>query len=308
MSTTASFSVPSVSAPAASRPGWLPASLFPFESRFLSLDGHRVHYVDEGSGPVLLMLHGNPTWSFSYRHLLSLLRDRFRCIALDYPGFGLSEAASDFDFLPEHQAEVVARFVDALGLSRYSLVAQDWGGPIGLSVAARHPERIDALVLGNTWAWPVDHEPHFTRFSEMMGGRLGGVAIRTLNAFVNVMIPMGTRLRRLSRDEMRCYRAPMGTAARREATHVFPRAIVGSTPWLRTVDASLASLADKPLLLCWATDDIAFREEERRGFEARFPCNRTVVLKGAGHFVQEDAPEAIADAVRSFFAETVAAR
>lgn len=287
------------------RPDWLLPSLFPFESRFVELDGHRVHYVDEGDGPVLLFLHGNPTWSFAYRHLVSLLSDRFRCIALDYPGFGLSTAAPGYGATPESHAAVVARFVDALELRRFAIFAHDWGGPIGLHVATRMPERITALCLGNTWAWPVDHIPHFTRFSAAMGGALGGVAIRSLNAFVNLMIPLGVRVRRLSRDEMRCYRAPLATPARRAATHVLPRAIVASTPWLRDLDAALPRLADKPLLLTWPTADIAFRDEERRGFERRFPNHRVVLLEGAGHFLQEDAPEAIASAIRAFWSERV---
>ncbi|MDQ4093086.1 MAG: alpha/beta fold hydrolase, partial [Actinomycetota bacterium] len=86
------------------RPGWVDEELFPFESRFAELDGHLVHYVDEGSGPIMLMLHGNPTWSFVYRDVIRSLRSRFRCIALDYPGFGLSEAAAGYRYSPEEHA------------------------------------------------------------------------------------------------------------------------------------------------------------------------------------------------------------
>ncbi|MPY79897.1 MAG: alpha/beta fold hydrolase, partial [Actinophytocola sp.] len=108
---------------AGARPSWVDDDLFPFESRFVELDGHVVHYVDEGSGPILLMLHGNPTWSFVYRQVIESLRDRFRCIALDYPGFGLSVAAPGYRYLPEEHAAVVVSFLDRLGLSRATLVA-----------------------------------------------------------------------------------------------------------------------------------------------------------------------------------------
>ena len=112
----------------------VPERLFPFEHKYLSLDnGTRIHYVDEGEGEILLMLHGNPSWSFLYRKMITNLKHKFRCIALDYPGFGLSEAPPDFSFLPREHSHVVERFVDELGLKNMTIVVQDWGGPIGLS-------------------------------------------------------------------------------------------------------------------------------------------------------------------------------
>src|SRR5271165_6586253 len=114
------------------RPGWVDDQLFPFQSHFVEIGGHTVHYVDEGSGPLLLMLHGNPTWSFVYRQVITSLRDRFRCVAPDYPGFGLSVAAPGYGYLPEEHAEVLLAFIDRLDLSAATLVVQDWGGPIGI--------------------------------------------------------------------------------------------------------------------------------------------------------------------------------
>jgi haloalkane dehalogenase len=123
----------------ADRPAWVDDELFPFESRFVDIDGHRVHYVDEGSGPTLLFLHGNPTWSFDYSKVIQSLRTEFRCVAVDYPGFGLSVAAPGYRYLPTEHAEVIDRFVAALGLSG--------AGPIGLATVQRRPEAFDRLVL-----------------------------------------------------------------------------------------------------------------------------------------------------------------
>lgn len=290
------------------RPDWLTKDLFPFESRFTEIAGHTIHYVDEGSGPTLLMLHGNPTWSFVYRHMIGLLRDRFRCVAVDYPGFGLSVASEGCDHLPESHMAVVESFVDHLGLTDFTPVVQDWGGPIGLGLAGRQPERVRALVILNTWAWPVADDPHFVRFSGLMGGAIGGFAIRNFNAFVNVMIPMGTPRRKLSAEAMQAYRRPMSTRSRREATHIFPRAIVGSTPFLATVEAGLAGISDKPVLLCWGDKDIAFREKERARFAATFPRSKTVPLPGAGHYVQEESPAEIAGAIRGWWPKDVEGR
>ena len=184
------------------RPSWLDERLFPFRSRFLELDGCRVHYVDEGEGPPLLLLHGNPTWAFLYRNVIGGLRDRFRCVALDYPGFGLSSAREGYGYTPAEHADIVERFLLALDLSNTTLMVQDWGGPIGLGVAARHPRRFRALVVGNTWAWPVNGNLLFELFSRFVGGPPGGFLIRNFNAFVNLLVPAGVRRVRLPKEVM----------------------------------------------------------------------------------------------------------
>ena len=171
------------------RPVWPDESLFPFQNHFVELDGCRVHYVDEGEGPPLLLLHGNPTWSFLYRNIIKGLRDRYRCVALDYPGFGLSTAPEDYRFTPAEHARTVEQFLLDLDLSEVTMMVQDWGGPIGLGVAGRHPERFHGLVVSNTWGWPVNGDPHFERFSKLMGGSLGRFFIRNFNAFVNLLVP-----------------------------------------------------------------------------------------------------------------------
>lgn len=142
---------------------------FPFTSRFIDVSGSRIHYVDEGTGPVFLMLHGNPTWSFLFRKLIVLLRDRFRCIAPDLPGFGLSTATSGSAYLPEEHARVIAAFVDGLGLETLTPVVHDWGGPIGFHVDGLDPNRIELLVIGNTWSWPVNGDFHFEHTFPIQG-------------------------------------------------------------------------------------------------------------------------------------------
>jgi haloalkane dehalogenase len=275
------------------RPPWVDARLFPFESRFLEVDGNLVHYVDEGEGPVLLMLHGNPTWGFLFRDLIAGLRDRFRCVAPDLPGFGLSRARAGYGFTPAEHAEVIRRFVSDQDLHGMTLFVQDWGGPIGLHAVSREPHRCEALVIGNTWAWPVDTDPHFTRFSRIMGGPVGRLAIRHANAFVNLLVPAGHRRRRLSGAEMAMYRRPFPTRASRMPTNVFPREILGSTAWLREVEAGLPLLAHLPALILWGARDFAFRAQERRRFEAAFPHHRTHVIAEAGHYLWADAPESV---------------
>lgn len=282
------------------RPEWVSDELFPFSSRFLELDGHRVHYVDEGAGPVLLMLHGNPTWSFVYRDVIRRLRADFRCVALDLPGFGLSEAADGYRFLPEEHAAVTHAFLERLDLSGVTLVAHDWGGPIGLSAVERSPHRFGALVLANTFGWPVNGDLHFELFSRTVGGLVGRELVRRLNLFVNVVLPAAHLRRRPSAAEMRHYRRALSTRRRRHATAVLPHAITSSRAFLAEVEGGLAGLRHLPTLLLWGDGDIAFRERERQRWATELPDATTVTLPGAGHYVQSDAPEEFADALRNW--------
>src|SRR5262249_31622640 len=136
------------------RPAWISSELYPFESHYAEIDGASVNYVDEGSGPPLLLLHGNPTWSFLYPEIIKGLNHRYRCIAPDHPGFGLSQAPAGYGFTPAEHAAVLEKLVTQLDLSDVTMMVQDWGGPIGFRVATNHPERFAGFVIGNTWAWP----------------------------------------------------------------------------------------------------------------------------------------------------------
>lgn len=283
------------------RPAWVDGKLFPFESRFLEADGNVVHYVDEGRGPVLLMLHGNPTWSFVYRDVITALSGSFRCVALDYPGFGLSTPAPGYQFHPSDHAQVVADFIDRLDLRDATLVAQDWGGPIGVSAVLRRRDCFSGLVLGNTWAWPVNGDLHFEVFSHLMGGIVGRQLIRHFNLFVNVMIPAGHRRRRVTAAEMTHYRSALPTPQRRTPSAVFPRDITAARTFLADLERGLPSLGNLPALIIWGDADVAFREKERRRWESVLPNHRTVVLAGAGHYLQSDAPAEFADAISAWW-------
>ncbi|MCU1279358.1 MAG: alpha/beta hydrolase [bacterium] len=287
------------------RPAWLPQDLFPPPSHFVDVLGCRVHYVDQGAGPTLLMLHGNPTYSFVYRHLIAGLADRFRCIALDYPGFGLSTARNGYGYTPGEHAAVVSAFVQSLDLSDVTLVVQDWGGPIGLGFAGRHPERIRALVIGNTWAWPLNGEPLFEIVGRVAGGPLGGFLARNFNVFVNLFLPLGIRRKRLSARELAAYRGPFPTRAAREPTHIFPRQALAARDYLARVRDDLPKLSSLPVLFVWGDRDGALNERKRHRFEELLPNHRTVILRGASHFIQEDAPDEIAAALRAWWAECV---
>jgi haloalkane dehalogenase len=281
------------------RPAWIPAALYPFESRYAELDGATVHYVDEGAGPPLLLLHGNPTWSFLYREIIKGLRDSYRCVAPDHPGFGLSRAAASYGYRPREHAQVLEQLVERLDLRDVTLMVQDWGGPIGFAVATRHPDRFSRFVIGNTWAWPKG-DVGTQIFSRVLGGPVGGYLILKRNFFVEKILPGNVKRTKLSPEVMAAYRGPFPTADSRRPLQVFPREILASKPFLAEIEQALPKLRDRPALLVWPTKDIAFREPERKRWEQLFPDHRTVILDGAGHYIQEDAPEDIIAAIRAW--------
>jgi haloalkane dehalogenase len=281
------------------RPEWVPSRLYPFEDRYVDLDGSTVHYIDEGSGPTLLFLHGNPTWSFLYRDIIIALRSEYRCVALDYPGFGLSSASAGYGFTAAEHADVVGRFVAELDLTEATMMVQDWGGPIGFAVATRQPERFSRFVIANTWAWPKS-DPGTQVFSRFLGGPIGRYLIEHRNFFVEKILPGNIKRRRLSADEMNAYRGPFPTPSSRRPVAVFPREILGSRQLLAEIERGLAALSDRPALIVWPTRDVAFRVPERKRWETVFPTHETVLLEGAGHYAQEDAAAEIVSAILAF--------
>ncbi len=284
------------------RPDWVDGSLYPFEPRWIRAGGALVHHVDVGSGPPLLMLHGNPTWSFLYRGIIAGLRDRFRCIAIDLPGFGLSPAPAGFGFRAAEHADVVAAVIHELDLDSYVLMAQDWGGPIGLAAGGRRPDRVAGLVLGNTWAWPMaGYRPLAYAWALGIGGVPGRFAVEHGNLFVEgaLLLGFGRRPDAAVREH---YRRPFPTAASRKPTWMFAREVTGASSFLEhQAAAGLRALRDRPALLPWGDRDLVFRASDRDRLAAALPRATVHPLRGAGHFIQEDAPDEIVAAVRSWW-------
>ncbi|MEW8437139.1 MAG: alpha/beta fold hydrolase [Candidatus Thiodiazotropha taylori] len=272
--------------------------LFPYQPHYLNTkNGARIHYIDEGQGPVLLLLHGNPTWSFLYRNIITELKGEFRLIAPDYPGFGLSTAPEGYGFTAAEQAQTISELVQQLDLLNVTVMVQDWGGPIGFNVALNNPERIKGFVIGNTWAWPLERTGHKV-FSTLMGGWPGQFSEWCCNGIVRFFMAKGV-VTGLSDEELAIYLAPFAGQSRSQV-HIFPAQLWDAQAFLGKVYQNLPSLSDRPALLVWGTQDFAFQDPERSRFESIFPNHKTVLLENAGHFIQEDAPSEIADAIRNW--------
>ena len=271
---------------------------YPFESHFVEAAGARLHYFDEGAGPVLLMLHGNPAWSYLYVRLALLLRNDFRCVAIDLPGFGLSTPPVDFSYEPRDHAQIVAAAIEALDLRGATLIAHDWGGPIGIAATRATGDRITRWRLGNTWAWPVNGDWHFDWFSKLLGGPIGRFAAEKFAVFVNVILPSSMRRRKLTPAELQAFRAPFAGLQSRRGMHVFPRAITGAGGWLAELERYVSEFKGD-IALIWPDGDIAFRERELAHWLRLRPEAGVTALKTCGHFLWLEAPEDCAAALRA---------
>jgi haloalkane dehalogenase len=273
-------------------------TLFPFESKWFQSSVGQLHYIDEGSGAPILFLHGNPTWSFLYRGIVIRLRKSFRCIAVDYPGFGLSPHPQGYGYRAEEHAEVVTEFVRGLALENLTIMGQDWGGPIGMRTALNQPDRIRALVMGNTWYWPAT-TLMMQGFSWVMSTNYVQGQIYKKNLFVERIMPWAVKYP-LPEEVMAHYRGPLQTIDSRAGVAEFPREITRAGSWLRRIEADVPEiLGDRPLLLTWGMHDPAFPASNMDRFRTDFTDVRVTRLD-AKHYIQEDAPAEIAEAIESF--------
>ena len=277
--------------------------LYPFTSRWFDSTHGQMHYIDEGAGPPIVFCHGNPTWSFLYRDIITRLRDQFRCIAPDYLGFGLSDRPLGYGYTIEEHATVVGELVDHLKLDGYVTMGQDWGGPISMAVDTARADRVRGIVLGNTWFWPAD-DPRMKLFSKVMSSRPMQRAILNKNFFVERLIPMGTS-RTLTPREMAHYRGVQPSADARKGVAVMPKQILAARPLLDRLARDVpATLGAKSALLVWGMKDFGFRPKRMiPRMRATFPNHVLVQLPAANHYIQEDAPDRIAAAIIKRFGQ-----
>ena len=285
------------------RPDWVSDEMFPFESRFFeTADGHRMHYVDEGEGAPIVFIHGNPAWSFEFRHLIRELRGEYRCIAPDHVGFGLSSRSSDGeDYHPAAHARRFAELLEYLDVRDATLFMTDWGGPIGLDFARRRPERVKRIVIANTWCWSVAYDGHFVRFSWFMGSWVGQFMIKRLNCFVNKVVPkaIGNKTA-ITPEMMRHYRSALPNSAARNACAALPGHIIGASDWLEEIWTDREKFAGKPSLVFWGLKDIAFRRRELERWQTNLIDCQVHEFEDCGHFLAEEAPERVLPELRAF--------
>jgi len=287
---------------------------YPFEPKHLDLGGHRMHFVDEGGDEVvrtdpLVMLHGNPTWSFFFRRLITALSPHYRCIAPDHIGMGLSDKPEDKAYsygLPQRVADL-EKLLDHLDVKKdITLVLHDWGGMIGMAYAVRHPERIARLIVFNTAAFHMPRGKHLPwQIAICRKQLLGAMLVRGFNRFSVGAVHHCVRRRPLTPAVRAAYLAPYDNYANRIAVHRFIQDIPikpSDTGYLNVthVETNLARFADLPALICWGMRDFVFDADYLNAWLGHLPRAELHRYETAGHYLLEDAHEEIIPAVGDF--------
>jgi len=282
------------------RPIWLDKNEYPFESNFFSTPYGNIQYIDEGTGDPIVFVPGNPSWSFEARNMIKILSKQYRCIAVDHLGFGLSDKPLDFSYLPQEHAKNLDALLESLNLERITMVVGDWGGPIGLSYAIRHPEKIKSIIITNTWLWSVKNDLYYQGFSGFMGGPIGRWLIQRQNFFAQTVVSMAFGDKsKLTPHIHKHYLEQFSNPEERKGNWVFPKQIIGASDWLESLWNQRNLLNDKVAVIAWGAKDIAFREKELKTWISAFPKARVMRFPNSGHFIPEENPSELADAIRN---------
>ncbi len=288
------------------------AELYPFQGKFLTIGPHRLHYLDEGQGDPVVMVHGNPTWSFYYRNLALRLRDRYRVVVPDHIGCGLSDKPDDtrYSYTLRQRVDDLAALLDHLGLrERVTLVVHDWGGMIGMAWASRFPERVARLVIMNTAAFPMPAAKKFP-FGLWLARNtaLGALLVRGCNAFSLGASFVGCKVNPLPARLRKAYRAPYNSWANRIATLRFVQDIPlkeGDPGYEIVADCArgLHRFAKLPIFIAWGERDFVFSNEFLDVWLEHFPSAELHRFPAHGHYILEDAAAELLPAIDAFLAK-----
>lgn len=286
--------------------------LFPFSPHYMKNGGFRYHYVDEGSGDPVVMVHGNPTWSFYYRRLIQALSPEYRTLAPDHIGCGLSEkpAGDQYAYTLSRRVADFERFLDYLGLrENITLVLHDWGGMIGMAWAVKHPERIARIVLMNTAAFfPPRGKKLPIRLRLVRNLKwVSTPAVLGGNLFAQSALYMAVKKPLLHAVKSGLI-APYNSWKNRIATLQFVldipvRKTDSAFGLVTSVSNRLSTLDHVPVLICWGAHDFVFDLDYFNEWRQRFPKAQSHLFQDAGHYVLEDAPERLIGLVKPFMAQ-----
>lgn len=285
--------------------------LYPFESHYLDIGDHQYHYLDEGKGEPVLMLHGNPSWSFYYRELVKRLSPNYHCLVPDHIGMGLSDKPGDDAYsytLPQRVRDLEA-FLEARGIhENITLVLHDWGGAIGMSYARRHPDAIKKIVLLNTSAFHLPETKPFPLMLQLTRTWLGAFAVRGFNAFNGGSTLIGTRRKPMSAEIRRAYTAPYDTWENRIGTLRFVQDIPlrkgdPGYDYVEDLQDHLHLFRETPVMIAWGLKDIVFDKYFLNKWLEYLPHAQVHRFEDCGHYVLEDAQEEIGALVEDFLAK-----
>ncbi len=279
---------------------WLDTSEYPFASNYFNIHGLNLHYIDEGQGETLLFVHGTPSWSFDFRHIIRELKTDFRCVAIDHIGFGLSDKPQHYDYSTQNHSETLEQFVLEKGLENITLVIHDFGGPIGLNFAIQYPEKIKSLVILNSWLWSSKNDADFIRLSKVLKNPLLPFLYRYLNFSPRFILPTSFGEHKLSKHILTQYTKPFANRTERNGPLAFAWSLLNDQDWFEELWNNRQSISTKPTLFIWGMKDPLLKPHLLERFVLGFKNSATVRQETCGHFPQEEQPDIVLKSIRDF--------
>lgn len=291
-------------------------TLFPFKRNYLDRNGHKLQYVNEGQGEPVVMVHGNPSWSFYYRNVVSALSNNHQCIVPDHIGCGLSDKPDDsgYDYTLKNRIDDLEALLEHLGVKEnITLVVHDWGGMIGMGFAARYPERIKKLVILNTGAFHLPASKPFPWALWICRNTLLGTGlVRGFNAFSSIASYVGVKRKPMSSEIRKAYVAPFNSWANRISTLRFVQDIPlkeGDRNYelVSEIAASLPKFANVPTIICWGLQDFVFDKHFLTEWKTQMPHATVHEFADCGHYILEDASDEVVGHISEFMKQAVPA-
>ncbi len=258
-----------------------------------------MHYIDEGSGEILLFVHGTPSWSFDFRNQIKVLSKQYRCLVIDHIGFGLSDKPGHYNYSTINHSQSLEKFVTDKKLRDITLIVHDFGGVIGLNYALKHPENVKRIVILNTWLWSAESEPEFKKMKRILKSPLLPFLYRYLNFSASFIMPSSFH-QKPKPEIRRHYTSPFANRHQREGCLAFARSLLKDQAWFESLWEKRHLLQDKPVLLIWGMKDPVIKPSYLDKFQSGFPQAKVLKLDNAGHFPQEESSGEVSQAIQNF--------
>lgn len=283
---------------------WINRQLYPFQSRFIDIDGHKVHYIDEGQGAIILFSHPPIGWSFMYRDMIRCLRQQFRCIAIDYPGFGPSKEKPGFTPSLEKQAFILQQFIQELQLRDIILLGHDTGGPSAFGLAVQHPEWFKGFILTDTIIFPVSEYARISRMLSIVGGRFFSALNTSSNFLLNLTTRFGFQTKNLSKEEKKMYFECVKTRNRRRNMTTMLYSLKESEQWMKRLKSGFeTTLNHHPALLIYGAEDPVAQMGIADRIHKLLANSELHYIEGEGHFPHEGRSVEMADLIARWIVE-----
>lgn len=279
---------------------WLDKSEYPFKPNYFDVNGHKLHYLDEGNGEIILFVHGTPSWSFDYRNQIKSLSLHYRCIAIDHMGFGLSDKPEFYNYSTQNHSTTLTNFIHAKNLANITLVVHDFGGVIGLNVASQFPDKIKRLVIFNSWLWSSKTDPDFIKLAKVLKNPILPFLYRHLNFSPRFILPQSFGDKKISKHLLKQYTKPFADKSQRNGPLAFAKSLLNDQDWFEECWNNHEPISAKPTLFIWGMKDPIIKPHNLAKFQGGFRNSTTVKLETCGHFPQEEGSELVSKAMLDF--------